>query len=167
MPTPQESNHRHYEIALLVHPGQSDQVPSMLTRYRNIVTEHGGVVHREEDWGRRQLAYLIDNLPKAHYLLMNVEGTPAMLNELKSAFQYNDAVLRNLTVSRRRAISEQSPIMKETLREQARERENREASEARSRARVSDTPSPKPDSSPGEDQDDSNAERPSHADTEH
>ena len=128
MPSPAdaESASRHYEIAVLVHPGQSEQVPEMMSRYRKIVKAHGGEVHREEDWGRRTLAYAIGNLSKAHYVLMNVEGSPAMLAELKSTLRYNDAVLRELTVRRRRAISEQSPIMRETLKERARERNGRD-----------------------------------------
>ena len=134
--TDTESASRHYEIAMLVHPRQSDQVPDMMSRYRKIVKEHGGVVHREEDWGRRPLAYLIDNLSKAHYLLMNVEGSPAMLAELKSAFQYNDAVLRNLAVRRARAISEISPIMQETIKEKERARQQEAQPEGRGGAKT-------------------------------
>lgn len=103
---------RHYEICFLVHPDQSEQVPAMLERYRNLIQSKDGKIHRLEDWGRRQLAFPIDKLHKAHYILMNIECDSETLAELESAFRFNDAVLRHLTVRRRSAIVEQSLMMK-------------------------------------------------------
>jgi small subunit ribosomal protein S6 len=103
---------RHYEICFLVHPDQSEQVPAMLERYRNLIESKHGTVHRLEDWGRRQLAFPIAKLHKAHYLLMNIECDGETLSELEGAFRFNDAVLRHLTVRREAAIVEQSLIMK-------------------------------------------------------
>lgn len=100
---------RHYEIVLLIHPDQSEQVSAMLQRYTTIVSNDGGQVHRREDWGRRQLAYPINKLPKAHYLLLNVECSKAALAELTESFRFNDAVIRHLVISRDRAITEASP----------------------------------------------------------
>ncbi len=110
---------RHYEIVFLVHPDQSEQVPAMVERYTAIVTEAGGQVHRLEDWGRRQLAYSINKVHKAHYVLMNVETTQAAIDELTTTFRYNDAILRNLVIREDEAITEESPILKS-------EKENRE-----------------------------------------
>ena len=101
---------RHYEIVFLVYPDQSDQVPQMIERYGQMVTGGGGQVHRTEDWGRRQLAYSIDKLHKAHYVLMNIECGAEVLEELQHAFRFNDAVLRNLIVRRERAAAEPSPL---------------------------------------------------------
>ena len=101
---------RHYEIVFLVYPDQSDQVPQMIERYGQMVTGGGGQVHRTEDWGRRQLAYSIDKLHKAHYVLMNIECGAEVLEELQHAFRFNDAVLRNLIVRRERAATEPSPL---------------------------------------------------------
>ena len=103
---------RHYELVFLVYPDQSDQVPQMIERYRQMVTGGGGQVHRTEDWGRRQLAYSIDKLHKAHYVLMNIECGAEVLEELQHAFRFNDAVLRNLIVRRERALSDPSPLMR-------------------------------------------------------
>lgn len=103
---------RHYEICFLVHPDQSEQVPAMLERYRNLIESKDGKVHRLEDWGRRQLAFPIDKLHKAHYILINIECDSETLAELESAFRFNDAVLRHLTVRRQSAIVEQSLMMK-------------------------------------------------------
>jgi len=103
---------RHYEIVFLVHPDQSEQVPAMIERYTAIVTEAGGQVHRLEDWGRRQLAYSINKVHKAHYVLMNVESNQAAIDELTTTFRYNDAVLRNLVIREDEAITEESPILK-------------------------------------------------------
>jgi small subunit ribosomal protein S6 len=111
---------RHYEIVLLIHPDQSEQVPAMLERYKNLVTGAGGKVHRVEDWGRRQLAYMIDKLAKAHYLCLNIECTPATLGELETGFRFNDAVLRHLTVARPKADTAPSVMMKQVEREEAR-----------------------------------------------
>jgi len=103
---------KHYEIVFLVHPDQSEQVPAMLERYRTTIESGGGVVHRLEDWGRRQLAYPIQKLHKAHYVMMNIECDTATLEELTSAFRFNDAVLRNLVINRKEAITDASPLMK-------------------------------------------------------
>jgi small subunit ribosomal protein S6 len=104
---------RHYEIVFIVHPDQSEQVPAMIERYRNTITTGNGKVHRIEDWGRRQLAYPIQKVFKAHYVLMNIEVSNDTLNELEHAFKFNDAVLRHLTVSKREAETGPSPMMKE------------------------------------------------------
>ena len=103
---------RHYEICFLVHPDQSEQVPAMLERYRSLVEAANGTIHRVEDWGRRQLAYPIAKLHKAHYVLMNIECDGATLAELEGIFRFNDAVLRHLTVRRQEAIVEQSLMLK-------------------------------------------------------
>ena len=110
---------RHYEIVFLVHPDQSEQVPGMVERYSAAVTNGGGTVHRLEDWGRRPLAYSINKIHKALYVLMNVECTEEALEELTTNFRYNDAVLRNLVIRTNEAVTEESPIMKA-------EKENRE-----------------------------------------
>ena len=110
---------RHYEIVFLVHPDQSEQVPAMTERYRNMITGTGGKVHREEDWGRRQLEFPIKKIHKAHYVLMNIECSQEALNELESAFRFNDAVLRHLTIACKQAISEKSAMMKEVEREES------------------------------------------------
>ena len=104
---------RHYEIVFIVHPDQSEQVPAMVERYKALVATHGGQVHRLEDWGRRQLAYPIQKLHKAHYVLMNIECNGEVLAELEHGFKFNDAVLRHLTIKMKRAITEPSPMMKE------------------------------------------------------
>lgn len=103
---------RHYEIVFIVHPDQSDQVPNMIDRYKTIIEADGGKLHRLEDWGRRQLAYPIENLQKAHYVLMNAECNNDALNELKDAFRYNDAVIRNLILKKDAAITEASQLLK-------------------------------------------------------
>ena len=104
---------RHYEIVFIVHPDQSEQVPGMVERYRSIVTAKGGAIHRLEDWGRRQLAYPIQKIHKAHYVLMNIECDGETLGELEHAFKFNDAVLRHLTVKMKAAVTTPSPMMKE------------------------------------------------------
>ena len=104
---------RHYEMVFIVHPDQSEQVPAMIERYRNTITQGGGKIHRIEDWGRRQLAYPIQKVFKAHYVLMNIEVNNETLQELEHAFKFNDAVLRHLTVSKREAEVGPSPMMKE------------------------------------------------------
>ena len=103
---------RHYEIVFLVHPDQSEQVPAMIERYKTLIEGTNGTIHRLEDWGRRQLAYPIQNLVKAHYVLMNIEADQSVLNELTESFRFNDAVLRNLVIKRDEAETEQSLIMK-------------------------------------------------------
>ena len=111
---------RHYEIVLLVHPDQSEQVPAMLERYTGIVADKGGKVHRNEDWGRRQLAYSIQKVHKAHYLLLNIECDEETIEELKSTFRFNDAIIRSLVIRRKDAITEQSPMMKENSKDSRR-----------------------------------------------
>ncbi|MEJ2567079.1 MAG: 30S ribosomal protein S6 [Gammaproteobacteria bacterium] len=103
---------RHYEIVFLVHPDQSEQVPAMIERYRAAITSQGGQIHRLEDWGRRQLAYPIHKIHKAHYVLMNIECNREALDELTSAFRFNDAVIRNLIVHRDDPVTEPSPLAK-------------------------------------------------------
>ena len=103
---------RHYEIVFLVHPDQSEQVPGMLERYRSSIETNGGQIHRLEDWGRRQLAYPIQKIHKAHYILMNIECDQATLDELESGFRFNDAVIRNMVIRRDKAITEASPLVK-------------------------------------------------------
>lgn len=104
---------RHYEIVFIVHPDQSEQVPGMVERYRAIVTAKNGTIHRLEDWGRRQLAYPIQKIHKAHYVMMNIECDGETLNELEHSFKFNDAVLRHLTVKMKAAVTTPSPMMKE------------------------------------------------------
>ena len=104
---------RHYEIVFIVHPDQSEQVPAMIERYQANITGHGGKIHRLEDWGRRQLAYPIQKLHKAHYVLMNIECDQTTLDELEHGFKFNDAVLRHLTTKRDDGVATPSPMMKE------------------------------------------------------
>lgn len=115
---------RHYEIVFLVHPDQSEQVSAMVDRYRSMIESGGGKIHRQEDWGRRILAYPINKILKAHYVLLNVETSQETLDELISAFRFNDAVLRHMVLKCNEAVTEPSPMMK-TL-EKERERESRE-----------------------------------------
>ena len=111
---------RHYEICFIVHPDQSEQVPAMVERYQSLITSQGGKVHRVEDWGRRQLAYPIQKLVKAHYLLLNIECGKSTVDEPEHAFRYNDAVLRHLTVGMKKAETTPSPMMKLVEKEEAR-----------------------------------------------
>lgn len=104
---------RHYEIVFIVHPDQSEQVPAMIERYKTLVTAKNGAIHRLEDWGRRQMAYPIQKVHKAHYVLMNIECDGETLAELENAFKFNDAVLRHLTVKMSKAVATPSPMMKE------------------------------------------------------
>jgi small subunit ribosomal protein S6 len=106
-------NVRHYEVVFLVHPDQSEQVPAMIERYSNLISQHKGKIHRLEDWGRRPLAYPINKIMKAHYVLMNIECNQATVDELSENFRYNDAVIRNMVLRVNRAISEPSSISKE------------------------------------------------------
>ena len=115
---------RHYEVVFLVHPDQSEQVPAMIERYRATIESDGGKIHRLEDWGRRQLAYPIQKLHKAHYVLMNIECSTPVLEELNSSFRFNDAVIRNLVISRKAAVTEPSLLIKRP--EEKREREPRD-----------------------------------------
>ena len=127
---------RHYEIVFMVHPDQSDQVPGMIDRYRRLIEQSGGKAHRVEDWGRRQLAYPVSKIHKAHYVLMNVEVSRATLDELESAFRFNDAVLRSLTMRRRSADTKRSKIYEEELREQEKDRERERRREEEAKARM-------------------------------
>ena len=104
---------RHYEIVFLVHPDQSDQVPAMIKKYSGIVTASDGKIHREEDWGRRQLAYPINKIHKAHYILLNIECNLEVIEEISSNFKFNDAVIRNMILQRKTAITEKSSILKD------------------------------------------------------
>ncbi len=115
---------RHYEIVFLVHPDQSQQVPGMIERYSNLITTGGGKIHRSEDWGRRQLAYPINKIHKAHYILLNVECGQELLDELTTAFKFNDAVLRNLIMKRKSADTKESPLMK--LERESKEKKERD-----------------------------------------
>ncbi|MBU3620608.1 30S ribosomal protein S6 [Polynucleobacter sp. CS-Odin-A6] len=118
---------RHYEIVFIVHPDQSEQVPAMIDRYKATLAAAGGKVHRIEDWGRRQMAYMIDKLAKAHYVCMNIECDQKTLEELEHAFKFNDAVLRHLIIKTKKAESEPSIMMKEVQREEARKSAQTEA----------------------------------------
>ena len=118
---------RHYEIVFIVHPDQSEQVPAMIERYKATLATAGGNVHRIEDWGRRQMAYMIDKLAKAHYVCMNIECDQKTLEELEHAFKFNDAVLRHLIIQTKKAESEPSIMMKEVQREEARKSAQTEA----------------------------------------
>ena len=123
---------RHYEIVFMVHPDQSEQVPGMIERYSAAITKDGGQVHRLEDWGRRQLAYPINKIHKAHYVLMNVEASNDAMDELTTTFRYNDAVIRNLVIRRDEPATEESFIMKaeKENRERKSRYEERQAAEA-------------------------------------
>lgn len=125
---------RHYEIVFLVHPDQSEQVPGMVERYTATIKDSGGQVHRLEDWGRRRLAYPINKIHKAHYVLMNVECTEEALEELTTNFRYNDAVIRNLVIREDEAITEESPIMKAEKESRERKAARAERTERRERA---------------------------------
>jgi len=116
---------RHYEIVVLIHPDQSEQLPGMLDRYRKLIEDNKGTVHRLEDWGRRPLAYPIVKLHKAHYVLMNIECDTNTLNELEDLFRFNDAVLRNLTIRRDEAVTEPSLLSKEAEKKAERKQQRR------------------------------------------
>ena len=127
---------RHYEVVFMVHPDQSDQVPGMIERYGRLIETGGGKTHRVEDWGRRQLAYPVSKIHKAHYVLMNIEVERQTLDELESAFRFNDAVLRSLTVRRKAAETVISKIYEEELREQEKDRERERRREEEAKARM-------------------------------
>ncbi len=124
---------RHYEIVFLVHPDQSEQVPAMIERYRATIESKDGKIHRLEDWGRRQLAYPIHKVHKAHYVLMNIECAKETLDELNSAFRFNDAVLRNLVMNRDEAVTEASPLAKSREERDDRRGERGDRAEGRGR----------------------------------
>ena len=127
---------RHYEIVFLVHPDKSEQVSAMIERYRGTIEGDGGAIHRLEDWGRRQLAYPIQKLHKAHYVLMNIECSTGILEELNSAFRFNDAVIRSLVISRKEAVTEPSLLVKRP--DERRERETPAASDAQVKTATED-----------------------------
>lgn len=122
---------RHYEIVFLVHPDQSEQVPAMVEKYQGMVTESGGTVHRSEDWGRRQLAHPINKIHKAHYALMNIECDFDVVKEIKTAFKFNDAVLRSLVMVRDDAVTEASPMAVAVAEEKAKEKEAQQRRDAK------------------------------------
>ena len=121
---------RHYEVVFLVHPDQSEQVPAMIERYKGIIETNGGQIHRLEDWGRRQLAYSINKIHKAHYVLMNIECGGEELAELESMFRFNDAVLRNMVIKCKEAVTEPSPLLKEEESSKPSRSDNRDRKEA-------------------------------------
>ena len=125
---------RHYEIVFLVHPDQSEQVPGMVERYQAMVTDSGGQIHRTEDWGRRQLSHPINKIHKAHYVLLNVECGFAVIEEIRSAFRFNDAVIRHLIVSRNKAVTDASPMAVAVAEEKAKEKEAQQRREAKAAA---------------------------------
>lgn len=125
---------RHYEVVFMVHPDQSEQVPGMIERYSKAIEAGGGKIHRLENWGRRHLAYPIEKIHKAHYVLMNIECGQAVLDELTSTFRYNDAILRNLVISRKQAVTEETAIMKAERADKA-DKEVRERRDAERAAR--------------------------------
>jgi small subunit ribosomal protein S6 len=153
---------RHYEIVFLVHPDQSEQVPAMVERYEGMVADAGGTVHRNEDWGRRQLAHPIQKIHKAHYVLMNVECDKATLEEIKGAFRFNDAVLRHLVIARDKAITEASPMAVAVAEEKAKEKEAQQRRDAKAKAEArmakDDTPDESAKSADKTDKDSESAE---------
>lgn len=128
---------RHYEVVFLVHPDQSEQVPAMTERYRKIIEDNNGTVHRQEDWGRRALAYPIQKLAKAHYVLLNIECDAETLAELENAFRFNDAVIRDMVVRRKEAITEESHLLK------ARQEKDKIKAERKRTTRDDDRPAPR------------------------
>jgi small subunit ribosomal protein S6 len=147
---------RHYEIVFLVHPDQSEQVPAMIERYRSTIESAGGKIHRLEDWGRRQLAYPIQKLAKAHYVLMNIECGTGELSELESAFRFNDAVLRNMIISRKEAVTEPSLLVKRSDDRDDRSRDETRRVDAADSETLKDEEIP---AAPGQDQDTDSAEQ--------
>jgi len=139
---------RHYEIVFLVHPDQSEQVPAMVERYRSIIEAQEGVVHRQEDWGRRQLAYPINKVYKAHYTLLNIECNQAALDELTSAFKFNDAVIRNMVLQRDDPVTDASPLIKK---EETRGDEERRARAADPADESESVAEPEPETVEGDD----------------
>jgi small subunit ribosomal protein S6 len=146
---------RHYEIVFMVHPDQSEQVPAMIERYSATIQKDGGKVHRLEDWGRRQLAFPISKVHKAHYILMNVEATNDAMDELTTTFRYNDAVIRNLVIRRDEAITEESLIMK--AEKESRDRKSRYEERQGSERQGSDRRAEKQDEDEAEDQEETQA----------
>jgi len=139
---------RHYEIVFLVHPDQSEQVPGMVDRYSKLITDNGGQVHRVEDWGRRQLAYPINKIHKAHYTMFNIECDNETLDELSSNFRFNDAVIRNLVIRRKEAVTDASDLVKSEERPERFERSERPAPEAAAPAAAPETKDVAPEAAP-------------------
>ncbi len=127
---------RHYEIVFLVHPDQSEQVPAMIERYQEIVGSGGGQIHRSEDWGRRRLAYGINDVHKAHYVLFNIECSLEVIAEIKRNFKFNDSILRHLVIRRKNVITEESPFVKAKMEEESLEEEKRLAAEAEAKEKA-------------------------------
>ena len=138
---------RHYEIVFMVHPDQSEQVPGMIERYTGIIKNDGGTIHRLEDWGRRQLAYPIEKLHKAHYVLINAEASAEAVEELETAFRFNDIVLRNLVMRTKGPVTEQSPMAKEERREKRDDRRDDRREDKRE-----EKPAAKPEAAAAEEQ---------------
>ena len=137
---------RHYEIVLMFHPDQSEQVPTMLERYQKVITEGKGKVHRQEDWGRRQLAYQINKVHKAHYILLNIECGQEVLSELEHAFRFNDAIIRDLILSKDEAITEPSQMIKRMKDEQrSQERYEKKVAQERREAKPETAAEAKPE----------------------
>ena len=150
---------RHYEVVFLVHPDQSEQVPGMIERYTQMINETNGRIHRLEDWGRRQLAYPIDKIHKAHYVLMNIECNAEVLNEITTLFRYNDAVLRNLVIKMDEAVTGESLILKQ-------ERESKERKQrAEQKRRIEEEAEAAAAAADEEDFDDEDAEQNADAET--
>ncbi|MEJ2514675.1 MAG: 30S ribosomal protein S6 [Gammaproteobacteria bacterium] len=147
---------RHYEIVFLVHPDQSEQVPAMIERYRGMIEGNGGHIHRQEDWGRRQLAFPIQKVHKAHYVLLNIECDKSALDELLGAFRFNDAVLRHLVISRKEAVTEPSPMAKSE--DDSKDRGEDREDKGRSRDSGDDSKGSDDDSDDDSDEDDSEDE---------
>lgn len=145
---------RHYEVVFLVHPDQSEQVPAMLERYKSMIETGGGVIHREEDWGRRQLAYPINKIHKAHYLMLNIECGQESLDELMTLFKFNDAIIRHMVLSREEAVTEPSHMAKSVEEERRRESERAE----RDAARAPRTPEAGDEDDNGDDDDDDDSD---------
>jgi small subunit ribosomal protein S6 len=135
---------RHYEVVFMVHPDQSEQVPAMLERYRAMIEGTGGRIHRVEDWGRRQLAFPINKVHKAHYALMNIECGQEALTELETAFRFNDAVIRSLTIARKSAVTGASPMLKEKEEEERRAARGEQASAPAPEAAAPEEPAAEP-----------------------
>jgi small subunit ribosomal protein S6 len=132
---------KHYEIVIMIHPDQSEQVPAMIERYKKIITAQDGSVHRLEDWGRRQLAYSINKLHKAHYLLLNIECNNETLAELQHNFRFNDAIIRHLIIRMEHAVTDQSPMMKQKEQSDIKEKESEfySSREQQSRSEIEDS----------------------------
>ncbi len=133
---------RHYEIVFLVHPDQSEQVPAMIDRYKEMVTAGDGQVHRSEDWGRRRLAYSINDVHKAHYVMMNIECSLEVLREIERNFKFNDSILRHLVIKQKSAYTEESPFAKAKAEEDRLDEEKRKSAEARSSASAAEKAEP-------------------------